>query len=316
MDAAEALPPEDRPLLALLERLAADQYHFVTPTPATHRRVLAREGRRVGRNVRDVLGWSLPFVPSTIGPVEEILEAAGVLREAGELKSATVRVSSLGRRLFLHSVFPTDEPDSVFLGPDSYRFANLIRASLNGRQAKGAHVVDIGGGAGVGAIVMADLAAEARIAMTDINPAAIRFARINAAAAGAAIEMVEAADLALLDGSLDIITANPPYIADASHRAYRDGGDLHGARVSLDMAEMAVEKLAPGGRFILYTGSAIVDGADALQVALRTLCEGHGLTLDYHEIDPDVFGGMLGRPAYRDVERIALVAALVDRPRT
>ena len=32
------------------------------------------------------------------------------------------------------------------------------------------------------------------------------------------------------------------------------------------------------------------------------------------EIDPDVFGEELESPAYRDVERIALVAALIDRP--
>ena len=35
-----------------------------------------------------------------------------------------------------------------------------------------------------------------------------------------------------------------------------------------------------------------------------------GCSLDYRELDPDVFGEELDRPAYRDVDRIAVVAAI------
>ena len=56
----------------------------------------------------------------------------------------------------------------------------------------------------------------------------------------------------------DLILANPPYIVDAKGRAYRDGGDLHGGRVSLEWAKAAIPKLAPGGRMLLYTGAAIL----------------------------------------------------------
>ena len=38
-----------------------------------------------------------------------------------------------------------------------------------------------------------------------------------------------------------------------------------------------------------------------------------GCTMAYREIDPDVFGEELERPAYRDVERIAAIGAVFRR---
>jgi hypothetical protein len=37
--------------------------------------------------------------------------------------------------------------------------------------------------------------------------------------------------------------------------------------------------------------------------------------VDYRELDPDVFGEDLDEPAYAQVERIALVGAVIVRPR-
>ena len=48
----------DDALVALLGLLKTRSYRFVTPTPATHARVVARPSRQVGRTLRDVLGWS------------------------------------------------------------------------------------------------------------------------------------------------------------------------------------------------------------------------------------------------------------------
>jgi hypothetical protein len=38
-----------------------------------------------------------------------------------------------------------------------------------------------------------------------------------------------------------------------------------------------------------------------------------GCTLDYREIDPDVFGEELSKPIYADVERIAVVGAVITK---
>jgi hypothetical protein len=83
-----------------------------------------------------------------------------------------------------------------------------------------------------------------------------------------------------------------------------------GARLSLDWAKAAMARLTPGGRLILYTGSAIVGGVDALRDALVAASSAAGCDLRYREIDPDVFGTMLLHPAYRHAERIAVVAAI------
>lgn len=306
----------DDALLVLLDHLRRADYRFVTPTPATHARVVARPDRATARDTADVLGWSLPFGPDVLpAAIEDALRRAGVVVSHPLGEATTVRVSSLCGDLYLHSAYPTDDQDAVFFGPDSYRFGLLVDAELAARPlAAEARVVDVGTGAGVGAILAAKSRADARVLMTDVNRAALRLARLNAAAAGVAVEPIEAAGLDGLDGRFDLVTMNPPYMIDAAGRAYRDGGGMHGAQLSLDLAVAAAARLAPGGRVVLYTGSAIVGGVDPLRRALTDHCRQAGHALRYHEIDPDVFGEELETEAYRDVDRIALVAAAITAP--
>lgn len=315
-DAADA--PDvtaDDHLRDLLLLLRARDYDFVTPTPATHARIVARPDRREAAGLEDILGWSLPYRPGSCDPaVEALMEQAGVVRRDGDYHRATVRVSRLHDDLFLHSAYPTVDEHAVFFGPDSYRFADLIRAELRECPAADeAQIVDIGTGSGVGGIVAARACPGLRVHLTDVNAEALRFARINARAAGIEVHVHETDALDPIGGPIDIATANPPYIIDGHGRLYRDGGAMHGGQVSLDMAVMAMRRLAPAGRMILYTGSAIVRGHDALKAALLTASDAYGCTMRYREIDPDVFGEELDNPAYRDVDRIALVAAVLTR---
>lgn len=307
------LADSDAALFELLQALARRDYRFVTPTPATHARVLARTGRREARDLRDVLGWSLPFRPDIVDTeLLKLLDAAGMLAVEGAILRARCRVSSLHDHLFLHSAYPTESADSVFFGPDSYRFADFVRAHVH--DCDGARIVDIGAGAGVGGIVAADACPRARITLTDINPMALRLARVNALAAGIEAELVETDGLADVEGAIDVAIANPPYIVDPKGRTYRDGGDMHGGRISLEMACEAVARLSPGGRLFLYTGSAIMGGRDELRAALAAAMNEAGCRFDYRELDPDVFGEELERPEYADVDRIAVVGAVIGKP--
>lgn len=316
MPPAASLTPADEPLLRLLEQLDAQGYDFVTPTPATHARVLRRPGKALARDVRDVLGWSLPFRREHIpAQLIELLEAAGALERQGELLRSRFRVSRVHGLLFLHSAFPTDDEQSVFLGPDSYRFADFIRSQLAGRSWVG-RLIDVGGGAGVGALTAARERGGVQILLTDVNPEALRLARINASQARISIETIETAGVEGAPGNADVILANPPYMVDPKSRAYRDGGGMHGGELSLDWVRSAYPKLAPGGRFLLYTGSAIVDGGrDELKAALADFAVDAGARLSYRELDPDVFGEELDQPPYADVERIAAVGAVITKPR-
>lgn len=299
---------------ALLGALDAHGYDFVTITPASHARV-ARRWRGLGAGVRDLFGWSRAVAPDSLpGAVLNAARVAGVLGEREGGVASSVRVSRVCGRLFAHSAWPTEAEDSVFLGPDSYRFAAFIAANLPEARS-GLRVIDIGTGAGVGAIVAAERLPGAEVTMSDVNAKALDFARANAAHAGVAARFVHARGMVGVEGAFDLALLNPPYIADAAGRAYRDGGDMLGARLSLDLALESLGRAAPGGRVLLYTGSAIVDGHDALRSALEPAVARAGARMDYRELDPDVFGEELDEPAYVAAERIALVGAVIVRPR-
>jgi methylase of polypeptide subunit release factors len=162
-------------------------------------------------------------------------------------------------------------------------------------------------------VVAARLCPDAAIWMTDVNPLALRLAGINAQAAGTSIRAIRSDLLDAVPVPLDLALANPPYIVDEGARMYRDGGGMLGGQVSVDMAGVALRRLAAGGRLILYTGSAIVRGADLLGDALAALADAQDCSLRYREIDPDVFGEELDRPAYLAVDRIAVVAAIFTK---
>lgn len=306
-------PRDDAALLDLLAALDAGGYDFVTPTPATHARVIARSAH--GTTLRDLLGWSRIVPPDALPPeLCATLERAKVVEAVDGGWRSRVRVTRLRGRLFVHSSFPTDDANAVFLGPDSYRFADFIIEEL-ARDSICRNVVDIGTGSGVGVIVASGPASPARFTMTDINPDALACARINAAYAGLHVEALLGEGLADFSGEVDLALANPPYIIDEGERAYRDGGGMLGGQVSLDMAVEIAARLSPGGRLLLYTGSAIVGGVDGFKGALRGAAADAGCTLRYRELDPDVFGEELDRPAYAeaDVERIAAVGAVLTK---
>lgn len=298
--------------LRLLEALDARGYDFITITPESHRRVVARASMRRATDLRGIFGWSLPFDERVAGArLFGLLREAGLLQESAAGWKSKVRVSRVQGRLFLHSAFPTDTEDSVFLGPDTSRFADFVRAQL--ADARVRRLVDIGAGAGVGGILAGALAKAERIELADINRTALSHARVNAAFAGVAAETVESDGVAGIAPGFDLAISNPPFIIDEGGPAYRAGGAMHGAELSRDWTLDAAAKLAPGGRVLLYTGSAIVGGRDALREALAAALPARGCTLDWRELDPDIFGEELDQPAYADVERIAAIGAVVTK---
>jgi methylase of polypeptide subunit release factors len=315
MNQEEQVGAADLALLQLGRRLQADGYRFITPTPLTHQRVNDRAFGQSARTLREVFGWSRSFEPGLLSADEQRqLQQAGVLEESnGRLKSH-VRWSSLDDLLFVHSGFPTDAADAVFFGPDTYRFAQLIHTHLQQSFAPVRRAVDIGCGAGVGAIVIARARREAEVLAVDINPAALRLTAVNAALAEVANVSVEASDvLQDVDGTFDLIVANPPYMADPAERAYRHGGGAYGAQLSVRIVEQALNRLTTGGSLVLYTGVAMIDGCDPFLDALAPYLDSARFGWTYREIDPDVFGEELLMPGYQRVERIAVVALIVTR---
>ncbi|TDV72249.1 class I SAM-dependent methyltransferase [Pseudomonas sp. LP_7_YM] len=307
----------DLALLRLGQHLNAENYRFVTVTPLTHQRVNAREGNRQARSLRDIFGWSRPFESDLLPEAElEALLDSGVLRAHAGMWVSDVRWSCLDDLLFVHSSFPTVANDSVFFGPDTYRFAQAIEEHLRSSSHPVRTAVDIGCGSGAGAILIARARRDAQVLAVDINPTALRFTAVNAALAGT--DNVSAYHSDILEGTsgeFDLIVANPPYMQDTQERAYRHGGDHLGSALSVRILSQAVARLTVGGSLVLYTGAPSVDGVDLFLEQARAVVDRTELAWTYREMDPDVFGEELDTAPYQQADRIAAVVLTVTRSR-
>lgn len=305
----------DRALLNLGRRLQAEAYCFITPTPLTHQRVLERWDNAPASDTRGIFGWSRPFDAEVLETAErQELQQAEIIVKTDGLWRSRVRWSSLGPLLLAHSAYPTEDADSVFFGPDTYRFANVIEESLRQRFAPIRRAVDIGCGTGAGALLVARARPDAVVLAVDINPKALRMSAVNAELAKAPTVSVYHSDvLDGVDGRFDLILANPPYMKDSQQRSYRHGGGEFGEALSLRILREALPRLERDGTLLLYTGVAIVDGNDLFLNAARALLTSDAFGWTYHELDPDVFGEELEMSGYERVERIAAVALSVTR---
>lgn len=298
----------DRALVALGEYLLAAHYRFVTITPESHRRVNARPENVEGRSLTDIFGWSRPFRRGALPPdAFALLVAADAVQVEGDMLASAIRFSTIDEAIFVHSRYPTVQADAVFFGPDTYRFVRFIQRAA---PPSAKRIVDIGAGSGAGGILVARRAE--RTVLADINPDALRFAKVNAQLAGVEVECVQSDVLNQLTGEFGLVISNPPYLADVGHRVYRDGGGRLGIELSVRIAVEAVSRLAPGGELLLYTGSPVVGGEHPLLQALVAKCGARAVVV-WEELDPDVFGEELETPTYREVDRIAAVGIRIRK---
>jgi SAM-dependent methyltransferase len=279
--------------------LRDENYRFTTITPESHARVNGRAGNERARSLRDVFGWSRPFEPSLLPrDMMRALEEANAIDTGGR---STVRFSTYRDLIFVHSAFPTAGAESVFFGPDTYRYLDLLRRARPG----GRRAVDVGCGTGAGGIAIAKDCE--RVVLADINELALEYARVNVELNGVTnAEIVKSDVLRDVTGPIDLVISNPPYLIDEKARLYRNGGGRFGEGLSVEIVRQAVGRVGAGGRILIYTASAIVDGLDTFRSAIEPLLGSS--RFEYDEIDPDVFGEELLRETYSTVDRIAVVS--------
>lgn len=306
-------------LIDLGHELRERGYLFTTISPASHARVRARAlpGKP---SLRDIFGWSRSFSPKDLPDcILTCMIKARILAREGRWFRSTVRFSTLGEQLFVHSAFPTKEPDAVFFGPDTYRFTRFAEESLLKVKTPntGFRILDLGAGSGAGGLHAAQIMThlQPRVILSDINRRAIFFCKINAELnrTSAVVRVVESDLFQRIAGPFDLIICNPPYLVDPLKRQYRHGGGEFGSSLSLRIAEEGFARLARGGSLLLYTGSPIVDGEDLFRKALTVRFAGLDSRFRYQEIDPDVFGEELEHAPYDRADRIAAVGVTIEK---
>ena len=296
-------------LLALGTALRQAGYRFMTVTPSTHRRINNRPGNERAHDLRGVFGWSRPFDRDLLpASVVALMADAGVLEENEDGLRSLVRASTLDDMLLFHSAWPTRDDDSVFFGPDTYRFITAMRRGFAFVGAGPVRAVDIGCGGGAGALAIARAFPHAEVIGADINTRALELAMVNGRLNGVSNLALAHSDLFDgLQGDFDLVVSNPPFVLDPEERRYRHGGGERGAELSRRIVEHSLGRLRRGGSLMLYTGVAQCGQRDHFLESLRPTLAARCDTWTYEELDPDIFGGQLGEPGYEDVERIAAV---------
>jgi release factor glutamine methyltransferase len=170
-------------------------------------------------------------------------------------------------------------------------------------------VVDLGAGSGALALSIAHEHPGSRVTAVERDAGAIEWTRHNAAARSAAGDtpveviagdMTDAALLRELDGTVDLVVSNPPYVPDGA-RVPREVADhdpplaLWGGPDGLDVVRgllvTAARLLRPGG----WLG---IEHADQQGAALPALVRAHGAFTDVED-HPD----LAGRPRFTTARR-------------
>ncbi|MDQ1660362.1 MAG: release factor glutamine methyltransferase [Blastococcus sp.] len=170
-------------------------------------------------------------------------------------------------------------------------------------------VVDLGSGSGALALSIAHEVPAAALTAVERDPGAIEWTRHNAAARAAAGDhpvevlagdMTDPQLLPELDGSVDLVVSNPPYVPDGA-RMPREVAD-HDPPLALwggpDGLDVVRGLLITAARLLRPGGLLGIEHADAQGQALPTLVRRHGAFTDVED-HPD----LAGRPRFTTARR-------------
>ena len=242
---------------------------------------IARRARRepsayiVG--VREFWGLDFAVTPAVLIPrpeTEFIVEEALLLLRSGDLPPSRATRSGEPRRSL--------DADGEVSGYPA------LRGDLTSGPVR---VADIGTGSGCVAVAVAFNTPGCRLIASDVSEEALAVARANAARHGVAdrIEFVVTSYLDGIDGTFEVITANPPYVKDGDKPALsRDArhepevalfGGAEGLRDIAGVLDTAAERLTPGGWLVMEFGYGQEESVGAL-VGVRS-----ALRLDHVRAD-------------------------------
>ncbi len=179
-----------------------------------------------------------------------------------------------GRQFVITSAVLIPRPETEFI---------IEEALMHLRAFAAPRIADIGTGSGILAVTLADEVPSARVTATDLSSDALKVAKQNAERHGVDMR-VTFRNTSYLDGvpgTFDLIVTNPPYVRDGDKAALtRDVrhepdmalfGGPDGLRDVAGVLDAAVEKLTPGGWFVMEFGYGQEEDVRRLVEARRAL---------------------------------------------
>jgi release factor glutamine methyltransferase len=141
-------------------------------------------------------------------------------------------------------------------------------------------VVDVGTGSGAIALAIADERPDAQVFATDVSPDALALARENAERCGLSVSLLEASLLDGIEGPLDLVVSNPPYVLASE-----------------------IEALQPEVRDWEPRVATVADGQTEALVAAAAggLAPGRWLVLEVHEGHAGEVAALLEQGGYVEV---------------
>src|SRR6188474_3697447 len=200
-------------------------------------------------------------------------------REHGEPTAYIVGAGEFwGRSFLVTSAVLVPRPETEFIVEEALV---LVRAFARPR------IADIGTGSGILAVTLAAEVPAANVTGTDLSSDALGVAKQNADrhGVGTRVSFVNTSYLDDVPGVFDLIVANPPYVRDgdkpALARDVRHEPDMalfggpDGLRDVAGVLDAAVQKLTPGGWFVMEFGYGQEDDVRRLVEARRALRVDH-----------------------------------------
>jgi release factor glutamine methyltransferase len=123
---------------------------------------------------------------------------------------------------------------------------HLVEAALE--LPHGARVADVGTGSGAVALALKAERPDLEVLATDASPDALAVARANAQRLGLEVELLEGDLLAPVEGRLDAVLSNPPYVADGERGSLAPDITRHEPALALFAGEdglSLIRRLAP-----------------------------------------------------------------------
>lgn len=244
---------------ALRDELAAVLLRAGVPDPEVDAELLIGHVLGVGRGRVQALMHLDSAVPD---------DEAGRIRGLAERRAAREPLQHITGRAPFRSLELAVGPGVFVPRPETEQVVQFAIDALRAVPAPQPIGVDLGTGSGAIALAMATEVPHARILAVENSPEAFIWARRNIEETGAANARAVFIDLAdalpELDGTVDVVISNPPYIPadaiprDPEVRLYDPPAALYGGDDGLDVvrtvSRVARRLLHPGGTLVLEHG--------------------------------------------------------------